>query len=87
MTELPWSESTEWKYGNWYPLPNLSTWSDRMDVVDGYGIYKLDVNAPVKSGDLEPVISQRFTLRDAILLCEAHNGELFGDTIAPECRR
>jgi hypothetical protein len=84
-TELPWHDSKKWKYGNWYPLPNLSHWSNSLEAVDSYKIYKLDADAPLESGDIEPVVAQRFILREAIFICEAHNQELF-NVIASECR-
>jgi hypothetical protein len=77
--ELPWQETRKWIKTKWYPLA-FGTDIDGLTegkslLMDGYGVYSLERRMDEDiTEDVYPVISQPFTLREAVEICEAHNG-------------
>lgn len=71
---VPWEDSTKWEDGKWYPLAFGSMWTSELTVVEGWGIYHRVNDA----GDIEPIDSGGMTFRQAVTICENHNGQSFG---------
>lgn len=73
-TELPWPESTAWRFGDWYPLAiGYMARDQKEEIIEGYDIFVREDNA---SGDIMPVCKEGAPLNfsTALSLCEAHNG-------------
>lgn len=83
-TAFPWHDSTKWKQGHWYPIPEYYNADDDLKdedneliwnkYIDGWGIFTLDLKARALSGDIIP-ISRRMTFMEAREICESHNQE------------
>lgn len=74
--DVPWRDCTKWKPGSWYPMPVGSMWTKpEVTVHEGYDIFVQDPESPediIPAGNFGP-----FTFREAVNLCEAHNGWSF----------
>lgn len=73
--DVPWTDTTKWKPGCWYPLPVSSIWTDpdKCTVVEGYDIFMKDPDADF-DGDIIPAGKfGGFTFLTAVRICETHN--------------
>jgi len=70
-SELPWSNTKNWEWDVWYPLPIGTMWLPPEHTYhEGYSIFKREH----ENGDIESVIYGPFNFKKALNICEARNG-------------